>query len=242
MKKTIIAAACFGLVATQAFAAPTSANLNSKAGRLSYTLGMDIGKNFRKLGVTIDPNAVAQGIQDGLSGSTPKLTKQQMQQTMVGFQKEILAKRAAAFKQLAQTNAQAGQNFLAQNKRKAGVVALANGLQYKVVTPGTGMKPTLQDVVTVEYEGKTINGKVFDSSYKRGKPVRINVKDVIPAWRQALQMMRKGATWMVYAPPTLAYGKRGIGPIGPNQTLIFKVHLIDINKAPAKNIKSNRPS
>ena len=126
---------------------------------------------------------------------------------------------------------QAGEKFLMMNKSKQGVVTLPDGLQYKVLVKGKGPKPTANDVVTVDYAGKLINGTEFDSSYKRGQPISFPVSGVIPGWTEALQMMRVGSTWELYIPASLAYGERGAPPaIGPNETLIFKVNLIDIKK------------
>lgn len=128
--------------------------------------------------------------------------------------------------------AAAGKAFLEQNKKKPGVVTLPDGLQYKVIEEGTGPKPTLNDTVTVDYAGTLINGKEFDSSYKRGQPATFPVGGVIPGWVEALQLMKTGATWELYIPANLAYGDRGAPPvIGPNETLIFKVNLISINKS-----------
>ena len=119
--------------------------------------------------------------------------------------------------------------FLAKNKQEKGVVTLDSGLQYKIIQEGTGPKPTLTDTVTVDYEGTLQNGKVFDSSYKRGQPATFPVAGVIAGWTQALQLMPVGSTWMLYIPASLAYGKQGApGAIGPNEMLIFKVHLISI--------------
>jgi len=129
-------------------------------------------------------------------------------------------------------NKQTGDAFLAQNKTKSGVVTLPNGLQYKVITEGTGPKPTASDEVTVNYAGTFINGKEFDSSYKRGEPATFPVSGVIAGWTQALQLMPKGSTWMLYVPSSLAYGEQGMPPvIGPNETLIFKVELLDVKKS-----------
>lgn len=122
-----------------------------------------------------------------------------------------------------------GEAFLQANKTKKGVVTLPSGLQYEVITQGTGKKPGKNDVVTVDYEGKLINGQIFDSSYKRGQPASFPVSGVIPGWTEALQLMNTGSTWMLYIPATLAYGEAGAGGlIGPNETLVFKVHLISI--------------
>ena len=125
-----------------------------------------------------------------------------------------------------------GGNFLQQNKSKPGVVTLADGLQYKIIEKGHGKKPTLNDTVTVDYEGKLVDGTEFDSSYKRGQPATFPVNGVIPGWTEALQLMPVGSTWELYIPAELAYGEQGAPPqIGPNQTLIFKVKLISIEKA-----------
>jgi len=121
--------------------------------------------------------------------------------------------------------------FLEKNKKQSGVVTLGSGLQYKIVDEGKGAVPTAEDLVSVDYEGKLINGEVFDSSYQRGKPVQFKVSQVIAGWQEALQKMKPGATWELFVPPELAYGDRGLGgPIGPNETLVFKVHLISIDK------------
>ncbi len=122
-----------------------------------------------------------------------------------------------------------GDAFMQMNKNKKGVITLPSGLQYQVITQGTGKKPSKNDLVTVDYEGKLINGQVFDSSYKRGQPATFPVNGVIPGWTEALQLMSEGSTWMLYVPSTLAYGEAGAGGlIGPNETLVFKVHLISI--------------
>jgi FKBP-type peptidyl-prolyl cis-trans isomerase FklB len=133
--------------------------------------------------------------------------------------------------QAADSNKLVGQAFLAKNKSVPGVVTLPDGLQYKVIKPGNGPHPTASDTVLVNYEGRLINGTLFDSSYKHGKPVKFQVSEVIPGWTEALQHMQKGAIWELYVPASLAYGEQGMPPvIGPNQTLIFKIELLDINK------------
>jgi FKBP-type peptidyl-prolyl cis-trans isomerase FklB len=125
-----------------------------------------------------------------------------------------------------------GQAFLAANQKKPGVVTLPDGLQYKVITEGSGSKPTINDVVTVHYVGTLIDGTEFDSSYKRGQPATFPVAGVIAGWTEALQLMKAGSTWELYIPANLAYGERGAPPvIGPNETLIFKVQLIDVKKS-----------
>ena len=128
--------------------------------------------------------------------------------------------------------------FLKENKSKPGVVSLPSGLQYKIVTAGTGVKPTKEDTVTVEYTGRLLNGDVFDSTEKAGKPVSFKLTQVIPGWTEALQLMPAGSTWEVYIPSKLAYGSRNVGgAIGPNETLIFNVHLIDVKKEGKATVK-----
>lgn len=132
----------------------------------------------------------------------------------------------------ADSNKNQGEAFLAANKNRPGVVTLPDGLQYKVITPGSGAKPTAKDTVSVHYAGKLINGTEFDSSYKRGEPTTFPVSGVIPGWVEALQLMNEGATWEIYVPAKLAYGEQGVPPaIGPNETLIFKIQLISVKKA-----------
>ncbi|TAK74859.1 MAG: FKBP-type peptidyl-prolyl cis-trans isomerase [Gammaproteobacteria bacterium] len=134
---------------------------------------------------------------------------------------------------VANQNLQTGEAFLAANKNKPGVVTLADGLQYKVIKEGTGGQPTENDIVTVNYAGKLINGTEFDSSYKRGQPATFPVSGLIPGWVEALKLMKVGSTWELYIPPTLAYGEQGAPPaIGPNETLIFKLELLDAKKQP----------
>lgn len=129
------------------------------------------------------------------------------------------------------TNKSAGEAFLDTNKSKKGVITLADGLQYKIIKKGNGPHPTLSDVVTVHYAGTLIDGTEFDSSYKRGQPATFPVNGVIPGWTEALQLMSKGSIWELYIPASLAYGAAGAPPvIGPNETLIFKVDLIDVKK------------
>ncbi|GJM07486.1 MAG: peptidyl-prolyl cis-trans isomerase Mip [marine bacterium B5-7] len=232
MKKFIPFVVATGLIlSVNGFAA---SKIKSDSDRLSYTIGFGMGHDFHKQSVSVNPDMVENGLKDGLKGKDPRMTDKEMQETMLAFQKKLIEKQKAAFGKIAKDNLAAGEAFLAKNKKADGVKTLPNGLQYKVITAGTGVSPKTTDMVTVNYEGKTIAGKIFDSSYKRGKPVTFPVNQVIPGWTQALQMMKKGATWMVYVPAKLGYGMQGIGPIGPNETLIFKINLVDMKAAPKK--------
>jgi FKBP-type peptidyl-prolyl cis-trans isomerase FklB len=201
--------------------------LKDQKDKISYIIGIDIGTNLKKQSIDIDSNILAKGVKDALAGTKPLLTEQEIQETMVAFQKEIMAKQA----EVAKKNKSEGEAFLTENKKKEGVKTLPSGLQYKVIKAGTGKKPKSTDTVTTHYRGTLINGTEFDSSYKRGQPVSFPVSGVIPGWTEALQLMEVGAKWQLFIPPNLAYGEQGAGrDIGPNATLIFEIELVSIQE------------
>ena len=234
MKMKLVAAAVMGLAMSTAIAATDAGSLNSDLDKLSYSIGADLGKNFKKQGIEISPEAMAKGLQDGMSGSSLLLTEDQMKDVLSKFQKDLMAKRNSEFTKKADDNKAKGEAYLNQNKAKDGVISLPSGLQYKIIETGTGAKPGKEDTVTVDYTGTLIDGQVFDSSEKTGKPATFKVSQVIPGWTEALQLMPSGSTWEVVVPASLAYGTRSVGgPIGPNETLIFKIHLISVKKSAA---------
>jgi FKBP-type peptidyl-prolyl cis-trans isomerase FklB len=231
MKMKLVAAAALGLAMSTTIAATDAPALNSDMDKLSYSIGTDLGKNFKKQGIEINPEIMAKGLQDGISGGKLLLTEQQMKDVLNKFQKDLMAKRTAEFNKKAEENKAKGDSFLKDNKAKDGIVALPSGLQYKIVKAGSGDKPLKDDTVTVEYTGRLINGEVFDSTEKTGKPATFKLSQVIPGWTEALQLMPAGSTWEIYVPADLAYGPRSVGgPIGPNETLIFNIHLISVKK------------
>ncbi len=230
MKMKLVAAA-LSLAMSTAIAATDAPALNTDMDKLSYSIGTDLGKNFKRQGIDINPVVMSKGIQDGMSGGALLLTEQQMKDVLNKFQKDLMAKRTAEFNKKAEENKAKGDAFLSQNKGKEGVVTLPDGLQYKIIKSATGDKPTKEDTVTVEYTGRLISGEVFDSTDKTGKPATFKLSQVIPGWTEALQLMPAGSTWEVYVPAALAYGQRSVGgPIGPNETLIFNIHLISVKK------------
>jgi FKBP-type peptidyl-prolyl cis-trans isomerase FklB len=211
---------------------PAIPGFTSDKDKISYAIGVDLGANFKAQGLDIDSANLARGIKDIQAGGALAMTKDQVAATLITFQKNVLAKQKALFDAMSLKNQQEGNAFLAANKTKPGVVTTASGLQYKIITPGTGTAPVDSDIVTVDYAGSFINGKMFDSSYQRGKPVTFPVSEVIPGWTEALKLMQPGATFEIYLPANLAYGARGLGnAIGPNSTLTFKIHLISVKKA-----------
>jgi len=234
MKMKLVAVAAMGLAMSTTMAATTAPALNSDIDKLSYSIGTDLGKNFKRQGIEISPEAMTKGLQDGISGGKLLLTEKQMKDVLDKFQKDLMAKRTAEFNKKAEENKGKGETFLNENKSKAGVVTLPSGLQYKVIKSGTGEKPAKEDTVTVEYTGRLINGDVFDSTEKTGKPATFKLTQVIPGWTEALQLMPAGSTWEIFVPADLAYGARNVGgPIGPNETLIFNIHLISVKKTEA---------
>jgi len=234
MKMKLATAAVLGLAMSTTIAAPDANSLPTDKDKLSYSIGADLGKNFKAQGIEISPEALSKGMQDGMSGTQLILTEQQMKDVLNKFQKDLMAKRTSEFNKKSEENKVKGEAFLNANKSKEGVVVLPSGLQYKVIEKGTGSKPGKTDTVTVEYTGHLIDGTVFDSTDKTGKPASFQVSQVIPGWTEALQLMPSGSTWEIFVPANLAYGPRSVGgPIGPNETLIFKIHLISVKKTAA---------
>jgi FKBP-type peptidyl-prolyl cis-trans isomerase FklB len=199
--------------------------LKSDKQKFSYSVGVQVGNNLKRQNIDYEPKAVAQGIQDALAGTTPKLTEAEMRAAIEAQQRQEMAKREAA----AGKNLEAGKAFLAENKKKAGVVTRESGLQYKVIQDGKGKQPKATDTVSVHYRGTLTNGTEFDSSHKRGEPATFPVNGVIKGWQEVLPLMKEGAKWQVWIPSDLAYGARGAGHnIGPNETLIFEIELLAV--------------
>jgi FKBP-type peptidyl-prolyl cis-trans isomerase FklB len=203
--------------------------LKTQKDKTSYALGMNMGTNLHKQSVEVDPAIVQQGLADGLAGGKTLMTEEEARAVLTQLQDEMRKKMAAKAQQAGQANKTEGDAFLAANQTKQGVVTLPSGLQYKILKEGTGPKPAATDSVVCNYRGTLINGKEFDSSYKRGEPTTFPVNAVIKGWTEALQLMPVGSKWQLFVPSNLAYGERGAGDdIGPNATLIFDVELVSI--------------
>lgn len=206
--------------------------LESAKDRISYTIGLNIGRDFANQDMDIDPDLVMLGIQDALAGKEPRLSEEEMMAEIQAFQQEMQAKAQAKFAQMAEENRAEGEAFLAANAEQEGVIVTDSGLQYKVIEEGEGESPDKSDTVTVHYTGTLIDGTKFDSSVDRGQPATFPVGGVIPGWTEALQLMKPGAKYQLFIPAELAYGERGAGQdIGPNETLIFDVELISVKPA-----------
>jgi len=231
MKKIIFGTVlCLGL-APVVWAENTN-QLSDEKSRVSYAIGMMLGHNWQQQGLEVDPEIAARAIKDVQSGGATLLTQTEMQETLAAFQKEFKVKQQKMQAELAVTNKAAGAAFLATNKNNPGVNALPDGLQYIVITNGTGAMPAASDVVTVNYRGTLINGTEFDSSYKRGQPAQFPVGGVIHGWTEALQKMNVGSKWKLFIPSELAYGEAGQRGIPPNSVLIFEVELLAAQAQP----------
>ncbi|MDP4174250.1 MAG: FKBP-type peptidyl-prolyl cis-trans isomerase [Bacteroidota bacterium] len=208
------------------------ADLKTQKDKVSYSIGLDIGKTMKRQSIEVEPKALLQGIKDALAkDSLYLLTDAEIQEVMTNWQKDMMAKQTAKMKEEGDKNKKEGEAFLAQNKTKSGVKTTASGLQYKVITAGNGVTPKPEDKVKCNYRGTLLNGTEFDNSYKRGEPIVFPVKGVIKGWTEALQMMKVGDKWQLFIPSDLAYGEQGAGQtIPPNATLIFEVELLGIEK------------
>ncbi|MCP5516256.1 MAG: FKBP-type peptidyl-prolyl cis-trans isomerase [Verrucomicrobiales bacterium] len=227
MKHYLVAVIALGLCASTGLG-QEKVELTGPKQRVSYSIGYDLGGNFKKQGIEVEPKALAAGIADALAGRE-QLTEAERREVLAELQKDLAARLQAKSAAEAEDNLKAGEAFLAANAKKPGVVVLPSGLQYKVLNAGAGRTPKATDKVKTHYHGTLIDGTVFDSSVERGEPVSFPVNGVIAGWAEALQLMKEGAKWQLFVPAKMAYGNRSAGPtIGPNSTLIFEVELLSI--------------
>lgn len=203
--------------------------LKDQREKASYGIGLNLGASLRQQSVDVDPDIIAKGLRDGMSGAKPLITEEESRAAVVQLQKDVRDQQEKERLAAGDKNKTEGVAFLAANKTKPGVVTLPDGLQYKILKEGSGDKPTATDSVTVNYRGTLLDGAEFDSSYKRGQPATFPVNRVIKGWTEALQLMPVGSKWELYIPSDLAYGAQGAGgDIAPNATLIFEVELLSI--------------
>jgi len=232
MKTCLITIVIMGLLALPAFGEDSGA-LKDQKQKVSYAIGVNLGKSWKNQELDVDLDLLNRGVKDAMAGSKTLLTDDEMRQVFQEFSKEMRARMEAKRKEQSEKNLKAGEEFLAENKKKDGVVALPSGLQYKVLKEGSGEKPKASDSVKVNYRGTLVDGTEFDSNTQKGQPIAFNVSRVVKGWTEALQLMPVGSKWQLVIPPGLAYGEGGYGPkIGPNATLVFDIELVSIEPPP----------
>jgi FKBP-type peptidyl-prolyl cis-trans isomerase len=229
-----------GMVLLTAQCAQEPAELKTEQDKVNYGIGVSIGKNFKQQGMEVDVDLVVKGLKDELTGKKLLLSDDEMRKTLSAYQQELRQKQMKAKQKAAMDNKKVGEDFLAENKKKEGVVTLPSGLQYQILKAGEGLKPTTADTVEVRYRGTLVDGKEFDSSGSKTRTFKL--AEIIPGWREALQLMPVGSKWQLIVPSELAYGERGMGQfIMPNSTLIFEVELAAIKPAEAKGPEAVKP-
>ena len=236
MRKMFLAAVSLAVLASPA-AAEDARPLKTQKDRVSYVIGVDMGRRLKqeleKQSIDFDAAIIANAIKEMLSGGKIRLTDDELQEVRAALKEDLQAKNQERTRVLSEKNKKEGDAFLAANAKKEGVKTTASGLQYRVLTRGTGKIPKKTDTVTVDYRGTLIDGTEFDSSMKRGRSATFSLDKVIPGWTEALTLMNEGSKWQIVVPSELGYGPAGTpgGPIGPNAVLIFEIDLISVDAA-----------
>lgn len=217
------------IISSSILSAQQKVQLIGEKDKISYSIGLNIGHNFKQQSIEIKLEPLFKGIEDALLNKKPLMSNEEIKVTMDSFRKQMTEKIKKKKEGAAAQNVKDGKGFLEKNKLEKGIITLPSGLQYRIVKEGSGIKPVLTDTVVTHYRGKLLSGVEFDSSYKRGKPATFPVNGVIKGWTEALQLMTVGSKWELFIPAHLAYGKNGASNvIGPNATLIFDIELLEI--------------
>lgn len=232
MKTTVFAILAGCVSATGLRAGEAAQSFKDEKEKASYAVGLSYGSNLKKQDIELDANLFFQGFKDA-SSAKPLLTEQEMRDVLNAYSQTLRAKQEEKRKQLGEKNKKEGEAFLAENKTKSGVTTLPSGLQYKIITEGTGPIPKATDTVVANYRGTLLDGTEFDSSYSRNQPLTRQVTGLVKGWQEALQLMKTGSKWQLFVPAGLAYGEHGNPPkIGPEATLIFELELLSIQAPP----------
>jgi FKBP-type peptidyl-prolyl cis-trans isomerase FklB len=217
------------LLLTVAISPAMAQDLSTEKGKLSYSVGWDLGNDIKRRGEDFDVEALIVAIRDTANGREPQVEAPEMRRLLGELQERVRAEQIAALQKLAADNQAAGEAFLAQNRSKTGIVALPSGVQYRIIEEGDGPRPGLESTVQVHYRSSKTDSTELDSSFARGVPEEITVNQVLPGWQEVLPLMKQGSTWQIFVPAELAFGTRGNPPaIGPNETLVFDLKLIEI--------------
>ncbi len=209
------------------FSTFAASEVKTEEQKLSYTMGTYFAMGIAQQNMSIDVDAFIQAVEDVLKKNDPRISLQEMQDIIMEYKKTVAKQQLDEIA----NNQQVGVAFLAENKKKKGVIETASGLQYKVINEGSGAKPAAGGNVTIHYKGALIDGTIFDSSYDRGEPTTFSLSQVIKGWQEAVPMMTTGSKWQIYVPSELAYGDRAAGElISPASTLLFDIELISVNE------------
>jgi FKBP-type peptidyl-prolyl cis-trans isomerase FklB len=205
-------------------------DISSEKGKLSYSVGWDIGEDIKRRGAEFDVESIITAIRDSSAGRQAQVPNEEMTALLTALQQKVRQEQAEAFRKLSEENQAKSTEFLAANAGKTGVVTLPSGVQYRVIDEGDGARPGVESTVKVHYRGSKMNGLEFDSSFARGVPEEFTVSSVLKGWQEVLPLMKTGATWQVFVPPEMAFGARGNPPVGPNEALLFDLKLVEIVK------------
>jgi FKBP-type peptidyl-prolyl cis-trans isomerase FklB len=203
-------------------------DLSTDKGKLSYAVGWDIGEDIQRRGAEFDVEAIIIAIRDSSAAKEPQVPAEDMTTMLTELQQRVRQEQAEAFQKLADENQAASEEFMAANLAKNGIVALPSGVQYRIIEEGDGARPGMDSTVKVHYRGSKTTGLEFDSSFARGVPEEFTVNSVLKGWQEVLPLMKTGSTWQIFVPPELAFGQRGNPPVGPNESLIFDLKLIEV--------------
>ena len=205
-------------------------DVTTEKGKLSYSVGWDIGADIKRRSTEFDVEALITAIRDIVAGNEPKVAPEEMRALLTVLQEKVRAEQVEQFRKLSEENQAKSEEFLQANKSKTGIVALPSGVQYRIIEEGDGPRPGLDSRVSVHYRGSKLDGREFDSSFARGTPEEFTVNAVLKGWQEVLPLMKQGSTWQIFVPPELAFGARGNPPVGPNEALMFDIKLVEVLK------------
>ena len=203
-------------------------DVTSEKGKLSYSVGWDVGADIKRRSTEFDVESLIAAIRDVVAENDPKVAPEEMRTLLTALQEKVRAEQVEQFRELSEENQAKSEEFLQANKAKTGIVVLPSGIQYRIIEEGDGPRPGMESKVSVHYRGSKLDGREFDSSFARGTPEEFTVNAVLKGWQEVLPLMKVGSTWQIFVPPELAFGARGNPPVGPNEALMFDLKLIEL--------------
>ncbi len=205
-------------------------DVTSEKGKLSYSVGWDIGADIKRRSTEFDVESLIAAVRDVVAGNDSKVAPEEMKTLLTALQEKVRAEQVEQFRKLSEENQAKSEEFLLANKAKTGIVVLPSGIQYRIIEEGDGPRPGMESKVSVHYRGSKLDGREFDSSFARGTPEEFTVNAVLKGWQEVLPLMKVGSTWQIFVPPELAFGARGNPPVGPNEALMFDLKLVELLK------------